>query len=366
MAEIVVVTWDGGGNVPPTLAIVRELAARGHGVRVLGHRSQRSTLEAAGLAVVPPVRAREFRAGDSHSTRELLATFVDRGMGRDLLAELRRRPADLVLVDCLMLGVLDAVRASGVRYAVLEHCYDEYYRRALRGPLGVIVRVAGSRPGRALESAAVRVVTTLPELDRVRSEGADVVRQVGPVVSWRPRVPAEPTVLVSLSTFGYSGMTERLQQVVDACADLPARVVVTTGPHIDPASLRAPGGVELHRFVPHDELMPGASVLVGHGGHGTTMTALAHDVPVVVLPLDPKSDHEVVGRSLERVGAGRLLRRSPSVDEIGAAVRAFLVDGEHRRAAAHLGALVRAAPGAVGAADALEGALHRQPRVSLE
>ena len=74
----------------------------------------------------------------------------------------------------------------------------------------------------------------------------------------------------------------------------------------------------------------------------------------------------MVGRSLERGGAGRLLRRRASVDEIGAAVRAFLVDGEHRGAAARLGALVRAAPGAVGAADALEGALHRQPRVSLE
>ncbi len=366
MAEIVVVTWDGGGNLPPTLAIARELAARGHGVRVLGHRSQRSTLEAAGLAVVPSVQAREFRAGAAHSTRELLATFVDRGMGRDLLVELSRRPADLVLVDCLMLGVLDAVRAAGVRYAVLEHCYDEYYRRALRGPLGAIVRVAGSRPGRALESAAVRIVTTLPELDRVRAGRTDLVRQVGPVVSWRPRFPAGPTVLVSLSTFGYSGMTERLQQVVDACAELPARVVVTTGPHIDPASLRAPGQVELHRFVPHDELMPSTTVLVGHGGHGTTMTALAHDVPVVVLPLDPKSDHEMVGRSLERAGAGRLLRRRPSADEIGGAVRAFLVDGEHRRAAARLGALVRAAPGAVGAAEALEGALPRQPRVSLE
>ena len=100
MAEIVVVTWDGGGNVPPALAIARELAARGHGVRVLGHRSQRRRPRGGRLRGRPAGReAREFRAGDSHSTRELLATFGDRGMGRDLLAELGRRPADLVLVD---------------------------------------------------------------------------------------------------------------------------------------------------------------------------------------------------------------------------------------------------------------------------
>ena len=102
-------------------------------------------------------------------------------------------------------------------------------------------------------------------------------------------------------------MSERLQDALDACAGLTARVVVTTGPHVDPASLRVPAGVEVHRFVPHDELMPRASVVVGHGGHGTTMRALAHDAPVVVLPMDPRSDHLMVGRSLERAGAGRVV-----------------------------------------------------------
>ena len=148
MAEIVVVTWDGGGNVPPALAIARELAARGHGIRVLGppqpaRRDRGGRLRGrAGR-----VEAREFAAGDPHSTRELLATFGDRGMGRDLLAELARRPADLVLVDTLMLGVLDAVRRAGVRYAVLEHFYDGYLQGALRGP---------ARPGAAGCAACAR------------------------------------------------------------------------------------------------------------------------------------------------------------------------------------------------------------------
>lgn len=369
MAEIIIVTWDGGGNVPPALAIAQELAARGHGIRVLGHRSQRDVIEAAGFRAVPTPHSRPFRAGDPHSTRELLATFGDRGMGRDLVAELARQPADLVLVDALMFGALHAARGSGVRYAVLEHFYDEYYRSALRSPLGLVLRVTGLRPGRSLSDAAVRVVTSLPELDVVhpldpRHPGGPV-SQVGPLVSWRPRVPSEPTILVSLSTFGYAGMAERLQTAVDGCAGLPARVVVTTGPRVDPASVRAPAGVEVHRFVPHDELMPGVSVLLGHGGHGTTMTALAHDVPVAVLPLDPRSDHEVVGRSLERTGAGRLLSRTASADEIRVAVASLLADGPHRDAVARLGARVRSSAGAVGAADALESALparaHRTP-----
>ncbi|HET9022132.1 MAG TPA: glycosyltransferase [Ornithinibacter sp.] len=352
MAEIVVVTWDGGGNVPPALALADELSARGHGIRVLGHRGQRAAIEGAGHSVVEPHRAREFAAGDPHSTRELLATFGDRGMGADLLTELERRPADLVLVDALMLGALDAAHRSGVRYAVLEHCYDSYYRGALRGPLGLLLRATGLRPGRALRDAAVRVVTSLPELDPVAPDPN--VRQVGPVVSWRPRAAGEPTVLVSLSTFAYAGMQDTLQTVLDACTGLAARVIVTTGPHIDPASLRAPAGVELHRFVPHAELMPRSTLLVGHGGHGTTMSALAHDLPVLVVPLDGKADHRTVGRSLERAGAGLVVPRTASSERIAAAVRKLLAEGPHRAAAARLGELVRTSPGARGGADALE------------
>ena len=355
MAEIVVVTWDGGGNVPPAFAIAAELAARGHGIRVLGHRSQRESIEAAGFTPVAVRETRDFTVGGTHSDRELIATFGDRGTGRDLRAELDRHPADLVLVDALTIGALDAVRSSGVRYAVLEHFFDGYYQGLLRGPLGVVLRAKGLRPGRALRGAAVRLVTSLPELDDVRPGGP--VCQVGPVVTWAPRVVGEPTVLVSLSTFGYAGMRERLQDALDGCAGLDARVVVTTGPHVDPASLRVPAGVEVHRFVPHDELMPRASVVVGHGGHGTAMRALAHDAPVVVLPMDPRSDHLMVGRSLERAGAGRVVPSGGGPHGVAGAVGALLADGPHRATAARLGTLVRSSPGAAGAADALETAV---------
>lgn len=355
MAEIVVVTWDGGGNVPPAMAIARELASRGHGIRVLGHRSQHEAIAAAGFEPVTVTRARHFTAGGTHSTRELIATFADRGLGRDLATELARRPADLVLVDALTLGALDAARESGVTYAVLEHFFDAYYRSLLGGPLGLLARARGLHPGRSLAGAAVRVVTSLPQLDPLPADPG--VRQVGPVVDWRPRREAEPTVVVSLSTFGYDGLAQRLQQVVDSCAALPARLVVTTGPHVDPAALQVPDGVEVHRFVPHAELLPGASVFVGHGGHGSAMTALAHDVPVVVLPMDPRSDHVLVGRSIERAGAGRLLDARAGGPAIADAVQGLLLPCAHRARAAALGAQVRAAPGASGGADALEQAL---------
>ena len=102
------------------------------------------------------------------------------------------------------------------------------------------------------------------------------------------------------------------------------------------------------------ELMPRASVVVGHGGHATTMTALAHDLPLVVLPLHPLLDQKMVGTAVERAGAAKVLTKKATSREIAAAVTELLADGPHRAAAARLGAQIRAASGARRAADIME------------
>jgi UDP:flavonoid glycosyltransferase YjiC (YdhE family) len=133
--------------------------------------------------------------------------------------------------------------------------------------------------------------------------------------------------------------------------------VVTTGPVVDPADLRVPPGVEAHRFVPHAELMPRATVMVGHGGHATTMQALAHDLPLLVMPMHPMLDQPMVGRSVEKAGAGRVVAKKATVDEIRPVLEELLADGPHRGAAARLGTAIRALPGAANGAAAIEGLL---------
>ena len=43
--RVLLVTWDGGGNLPPERALVRALIARGHGVRALAPNTLRAPLE---------------------------------------------------------------------------------------------------------------------------------------------------------------------------------------------------------------------------------------------------------------------------------------------------------------------------------
>ncbi len=354
MAEILFVTWDGGGNVPPAVGIARELEARGHQVRFVGHERQAAGFADKGLEFRAYPTARPFQSLEPASPMAILATFGDRAMGADVVQELAARPADVVVVDTLLFGVMAALRASGRPYVALEHSFDVCWRRLARGPMGLMLRLRGLNALDLLDAAQPLMAATIPDLDRA----APHVVHTGPVVVGSPARPARPTVLVSLSTFAFKGLLPTWQRVLDAVAPLDARVVATTGPAVDATRLRVPGNVELHSWLPHADVMPEVSLVVGHGGHATTMVALAHDLPLLVLPMDSMTDQPYIGRAVQQAGAGRTMGRRSSPEKIRAAVEGLLVDGPHRAAAARLGAAVRALPGASTGADLIEGVVR--------
>ena len=359
--KILVVTWDGGGNVPPATGIASELVARGHRVRVMGHPVQAEAITAQGLDFVPYRTARPFRGTDKQGLPDYIATFGDRAMGRDVLTELEREPADVVLADCMMFGPIEALEETGQQYVLLEHLFDEFFtRKWLRGPIGLGLRLKRFRAQRLLDGAAARLVASLPELDPASSRGPAPgnLRYSGPVVAGVPSTLSGEQVLVSLSTFNFPGLAEALQRIVDGIGTLDVRAVVTTGPVVDPATLRLPANVRAHRFVPHGELLPEMSLVIGHGGHATTMAALAHDVPLLVLPMHPLLDQPMVGRAVQTAGAGLMLPKKAKPAAIAEAAARLVADGPHRAAAAQLGAAVRGMDGRATAATEIEALLR--------
>ncbi len=154
-----------------------------------------------------------------------------------------------------------------------------------------------------------------------------------------------------------AGQDTVLQNVLDALSRVTAHAIITTGRGVDVSSLRVPANAEVHPFLPHEEVMPTVDLLVGHGGHATTMLASAHDLPLVVLPLHPALDARMIGRSVERAGVGRLLAKTAKPEQIRAAIEGLLADGPHRQACARTGQRLRAQNGARTAADEVEALL---------
>lgn len=91
------------------------------------------------------------------------------------------------------------------------------------------------------------------------------------------------------------------------------------------------------------------------------MRALGHDLPLVVIPSQATTDQPMIGRAVQRHGAGTLLRGNAPADRIRRAIERGLTDPGMRAAAASLGALIRRRDGAVVAADRVEAALPARP-----
>jgi MGT family glycosyltransferase len=170
---------------------------------------------------------------------------------------------------------------------------------------------------------------------------------------------AEPTVLISLSTFAFPHLTSTWKRLLDSVAGLPIRVIATTGPSLDPSMLNAPPNVELRAWSDHAEVMPGVSAVVTHGGHGTTIAALAHGVPVLVIPLDPNSDQPGIGQIVEQAGVGIALSRRASSDRMRAAVMRLIQDDRLKERASELGETIRGYGGPRAGAEVLVRAAER-------
>ena len=356
------VTMDGGGNLPPALLLAREVTRRGGTARFLGHATQRAAIERAGFAFLPYTAGREYDSAAPRSTAsglwQMTGVFADRGIGRDAIAEARREPTEVVVADCLLWGALEETVAAGLPVASLVHTLWDYFRRNAAGPVGWVGRLHGAHPTAAFAAPSLSLVTARRDFelepDAARPAG---VHHVG--VLWQdPPVQAHldrgrPRVLLSLSTSSFPGQQRALQHCLDALADLPVDVVATTGPSIDPADLRAPDNAKVYRRLDHGEVLPTTSLVIGHGGHGTTVRALAHGIPVLVLPMHPLMDQPAIGRAVVRHGAGRVLSKRARPAEIRAVVEALLADGPERAGAARLGESIREQDGAVVAVDLL-------------
>jgi UDP:flavonoid glycosyltransferase YjiC (YdhE family) len=164
---------------------------------------------------------------------------------------------------------------------------------------------------------------------------------------------ARPKVLVSLSTIYYQGQREALGSLITALSGMNVDAIVTTGDSVDPNRLPRAGNVEVCRRVSHDQVMPTVSLVICHGGHGTTMKALAHGVPVLIMPLSVHLDHRMIGEMVVGAGAGRMIRKTDTPQQPRQVIEATLNDARLKTKAARLGAILRSEPGAAGAAARL-------------
>jgi pimeloyl-ACP methyl ester carboxylesterase/predicted glycosyltransferase len=149
----------------------------------------------------------------------------------------------------------------------------------------------------------------------------------------RRRLGYRPGERVCIVTVGGSGVGAHLikrilQSYPMARARLPElRMILVVGPRIEPSSLNAPPGVEVHAFVPDlDRHLAACDLALVQGGLTTCMELAAAGTPFLYFPLKNHFEQNFhVAHRLDRYGAGRRMEFATSTpDMIAAAMAAAL------------------------------------------
>lgn len=173
------------------------------------------------------------------------------------------------------------------------------------------------------------------------------VRYVGPIVSdpawsgeWTsPWTDSDgrPLVLVAFSTT-FQDHVGVVQRVIEALEPLTARVLVTLGGSIDPGDLRPGANCVVVPAAPHTRVLQETDLVITHGGHGTVIRALIHEVPMLVIP-HGRDQNDNAAR-VEARKAGVRMEAGASVEAIRQACKQLLEEPHYQEGARALGRLV--------------------------
>jgi MGT family glycosyltransferase len=409
------VMWEGGGTVPPELAVARRLVARGHAVRVLADPTIEAEARAAGCAFSPwttaPHRTSRDRAHDvirdytfsnplkgmDHYLRAFLADPAPR-WAADTLAEVEARPVDAMVVDFALPSALVVAEKLGLPSATLM---PNIFMLPTPGlpPIGPGLMPARTFLGRARDALLIKMTNrlfdkALPAINALRrsyglAERASVrdqflgarevfvqtsplfdfttphlpphVRYVGPELAdpdwsapWRSPFAAEdarPLVVVGLSST-FQDQVPTLRRIVEALSKLPVRGLVTLGVALSPSEVPGADNVLVVPSAPHAQVLPHASLLVTHCGHGTTIKGLAAGLPILCVPMG-RDQNDTAARVVHH-GAGIRIKRTASTARIARAVETLLREPSYRQGAARLAQAIRTGEGCTDVVASLE------------
>ena len=159
-----------------------------------------------------------------------------------------------------------------------------------------------------------------------------------------------PTVYFTLGTEFNLESGDLFERVLGGLGELPVEVVATVGSELDPAVLGTqPGNVKVERYVPQSEILPRTSAVVCHGGSGSVLGALAHGLPLVLLPMG--ADQPQNADRCAALGVGLVLDViAATPEDVRDAVSAVLSEPSYRAAAERIRDEIAALPEARSAA----------------
>jgi UDP:flavonoid glycosyltransferase YjiC (YdhE family) len=393
--RVLVAAFGDAGHAFPAIALGRALAARGHAVTVETWEHWRGAVEEVGLGFHAAEEYTVFPPPPPDGSRGPTAAQAARAL-EPLFRDLE---PDVVVSDILTAAPALAAEVAGVRRVTLiPHAFPVQEPGLPIWALGMLPpRTAlGARAWRAAApllgfglrrgrdemnetraqlglapldryhggiSEGLALVATFPQLEYPRRWPAHV-QVTGPLFFELPHPEVElppgdePLVLAAPSTAKDS--EQRLvRATLEALSEEPVRVVATTNrrDHMEwrarAEEIPVPDNAVLVDWLSYSQVMPEASLVICHGGHGTVARALSAGAPVLVSPA--LGDMAENGARVAWAGAGLMVPgRLTRPAALGAVVRRILGDPSFAERAGEIAAWARDNDGAERGAGLVE------------
>jgi MGT family glycosyltransferase len=319
--RVLVAAFGDPGHVFPAISLGRALARRGHEVVVETWEERRAAVEGAGLGFAAAEEYKMFPPPEPDSDDGQHAAEA----ARALLPLLERMRPHVAVSDILTLAPALAAERAGVPLATLiPHIYpvvepgQPFFAIGLRPPRTPVGRAIWRTGQRAINiglehgrrdlnlqrqrldlppverfhggiSSELALVATYPQLEYPRRwpPGVEIT---GPMTFEVPHPAIElppgdrPLVLVAPST-AHDSENHLVRTGLKALAREPVRVVATTNRVVPQTPIEVPANAVLVDWLSYSQLMPAASLVISHGGHGTVARALGAGTPVLICPI---------------------------------------------------------------------------------
>lgn len=387
-------TFEGGsGHFNPLVPFARAAEAAGHGVAFACAPERIPLVESSGFPVFPagidvgstPETAemeRRYEAIPNIAEREKLlmregfAGWYARHKARDILTVCETWQPDLLVRDEIDFGsAIAAERCDLLHAAVLVIAAGSFIQReVVVGPLDTLRAEHGLAPDPDLAMLSRYLVFApfpscyrdpadpLPATAHALSPLLPVATDPDHFSTWPMELADTPTVYFTLGTAYASRLRDVFASVIEGLRDLPINLIVTVGQRLDPGDFgEQPANVHIERYIPQALILPKCDLVISHGGSGSVMGALAHGVPLGLIPLN--ADQPLNAERCVALGAGRVLGTEQiTPDEAREGVAALLADASYRRNAGRVRDEIAGLPGPEYAIALLERlAAEREP-----
>jgi UDP:flavonoid glycosyltransferase YjiC (YdhE family) len=377
-------TFAGGtGHFLPLVPVARAAERAGHVVAFAGQEGMVATVEAAGFTMFPsggasllstdqraPLLALDMER-EARAIRTTFAGRIARERADAILAIGTGWSPDVVVRDEIDFGAAVAAERLGLPHATVLciasgsfvptslvaeplNALRESHGLPLDPDLAMLDRYLVLSPfPPSFRDPAVAPSPNLHAFRSVETGSNGTAPDDVPPPSWLEVLP-KPVLYLTLGTIFNRESGDLFERAIAGLRDLPGSVVVTVGREIDPASVGPqPANVHVHRFIPQSLLLPHCDIVVSHAGSGSVIGALAHGLPMVLLPMG--ADQPLNAARAEALGVALVLDAidATSADIQHAAVT-VLSEPSYLRKAELIRDEIRALPGPGHALELIE------------